>query len=575
MKLLLLLMLGFVSCQMPAPAACKPLPHTAMASYERVQFLRDSAFNIIANARDDKRALEKYAQALEDILVYLDRRDIRDLAAGNIYLKFCGFNLRLDLVETYAKLTLQDKAVKTLQEINDITWTPALLKLMQDRPHLAQLRHDPRVQKILSVSTIPAQLWPLETTYAYTATLSMAERVAGLSQFWHQARESFVYFDHVPELDWNKVYLEYLDKVIAAQTTEEYYRVLLQLAPLLKDGHTNIYVPPELSEKFYARPPLRTIMLDNKVLIEGIYSATLRARLAPGDEVVSIDGVPVQEYAKQYILPFVSSSTEQDRQLRTYGYQLFMGSADQAITLGLRNVAGVERVEVVSRSAYADLEKKEVFQFKMLPGRIAYLSLDHFESDEGVMKFEKVFPEIMQAKALILDIRKNGGGSSQFGADILSYLTRKPIPFSISHIRNDNGFSRDDGASILWKITGGKDNLSHYSRQRIFDGPVAVLTGAATFSAAEDFLVSFDTLQRGLKIGETTGGSTGQPIMVNLPGGGHGRICAKRDMYPDGREFVGVGILPDVEVHATRESLSAGEDVVLNKVLGLLSQRVR
>lgn len=573
MKLLLLLVLGLMLCRNPAHAAHQPPPHTAMASYEHVQFLRKAAFNIIVNARDDQAALKKYAQALETILVYLDRPEIRDLAAGDIYLKFCGFNLRLDLAETYGKLKQQDKAVKTLQEINDISWTPILLKVMKDRPGLAKMADDPRVQKILSVAAIPRQLWPSEAAYPYAATLSVEERVAGLSQFWHQVRESFVYFDNVPELDWNKVYLEYLGKVIAAGTTEEYYRVLSQLAPLLRDGHTNIYAPPELSKKLYARPPLRTAMLDNKVIIEAISSPALKARLAVGDEALSIDGIPVQDYAKQYILPLVSSSTEQDRQLRTYGYQLLAGDADRPITLGLRNMSGLERSEVIARSGHADIEKKEAFIFKMLPGRIAYLSLDHFESDEGVRKLEKVFPDILQAKALVLDIRKNGGGSTQFGADILSYLTRQPIPFSKSYVRSDNGYSRSDGADIVWKVIGGKGSEAHYSRKRVFDGPVAVLTGAATFSAAEDFLVSFDTLQRGLKIGEATGGSTGQPILVYLPGGGHGRICAKRDTYPDGREFVGIGIFPDVEVRATRESLAAGEDVVLNKAVSLLNQR--
>lgn len=575
MKLLRLLVLLLLSCQTPARAAHQPSPHTAMASYEQVQSLRESAFNIIVNARDDPAALKKYARALEAILVYLDRPEVRDLAAGNTYLQFCGFNLRLDLAETYGKLKQQDKAAKTLQEINDISWTPVLLNVMKDRPSLAKMADEPRVQKILSVAAIPTQLWSSEATYPYAATLSVEERVAGLSQFWHQVRDSFVYFDHVPELDWNKVYLEYLGKVIAAATTEEYYRVLSQLAPLLRDGHTNIYAPPELGKKLYARPPLRTVMLDGKVLIAEIHSPSLKARLALGDEVLTIDGIPVQDYAKQYILPLVSSSTEQDRQLRTYGYQLLAGDADRPVTLGLRNMAGLERIEVIARSGHADIDKKEVFNFKMLPGRIAYLSLDHFESDEGVRKLKKVLPDILQAKALVLDIRKNGGGSTQFGADILSYLTQKPIPFSKSYVRSDNGFTRNDGAHIVWKAMGGKGSEAHYSRERVFDGPVAVLTGAATFSAAEDFLVSFDTLQRGVKIGEATGGSTGQPILVYLPGGGYGRICAKRDTYPDGREFVGVGIFPDVEVRATRESLAAGEDVVLSKAVSLLGQRTQ
>jgi hypothetical protein len=33
-----------------------------------------------------------------------------------------------------------------------------------------------------------------------------------------------------------------------------------------------------------------------------------------------------------------------------------------------------------------------------------------------------------------------------------------------------------------------------------------------------------------------------------LPGGGGARVCSKRDTYPDGGEFAGIGIQPDVVV---------------------------
>ena len=71
-----------------------------------------------------------------------------------------------------------------------------------------------------------------------------------------------------------------------------------------------------------------------------------------------------------------------------------------------------------------------------------------------------------------------------------------------------------------------------------------MLIGPQTFSAAEDFLVSFDVLKRGVIVGEASGGSTGQPMFMSLPGGGQGRICVKRDTYPDGTAFVGKGIAP-------------------------------
>lgn len=55
---------------------------------------------------------------------------------------------------------------------------------------------------------------------------------------------------------------------------------------------------------------------------------------------------------------------------------------------------------------------------------------------------------------------------------------------------------------------------------KLYTKPVVLLTSAGTYSAAEDFAVAFDAAKRGTIIGETTGGSTGQPLMFKLPGGG-------------------------------------------------------
>ncbi|WP_432378347.1 S41 family peptidase [Duganella sp. P38] len=111
------------------------------------------------------------------------------------------------------------------------------------------------------------------------------------------------------------------------------------------------------------------------------------------------------------------------------------------------------------------------------------------------------------------------------------------------------------------------------AREQVYDGPVAVLTGPQTYSAGEDFVLSFTIMQRGLTIGEATGGSTGQAINFTLPGGGAARVCAKRDTYPDGREFVGAGVAPSVEVRQTVAGLRAGRDPVLERALAELGKR--
>jgi carboxyl-terminal processing protease len=100
--------------------------------------------------------------------------------------------------------------------------------------------------------------------------------------------------------------------------------------------------------------------------------------------------------------------------------------------------------------------------------------------------------------------------------------------------------------------------------------PVAVLISGATYSAAEDFMVAFDSMKRGLIVGEPTGGSTGQPLMISLPGGGTARIGTKRDTYPDGRAWVGVGIQPGLKVAPTVADLRKGRDTMLEAALATL-----
>ena len=101
--------------------------------------------------------------------------------------------------------------------------------------------------------------------------------------------------------------------------------------------------------------------------------------------------------------------------------------------------------------------------------------------------------------------------------------------------------------------------------------PIVVLTGHMTASAAEDFLIALESTERAQTVGSKTFGSTGQPLSFKLPGGGSARVCTKRDEYPDGRQFVGYGIKPDVEIENSVEDLIKGRDAVLAKGLQVLS----
>ena len=44
------------------------------------------------------------------------------------------------------------------------------------------------------------------------------------------------------------------------------------------------------------------------------------------------------------------------------------------------------------------------------------------------------------------------------------------------------------------------------------------------------------------------------------------------DRFPDGTEFVGVGVMPDVEVSRKKEDVASGRDAVLNAAIQLASR---
>jgi hypothetical protein len=157
------------------------------------------------------------------------------------------------------------------------------------------------------------------------------------------------------------------------------------------------------------------------------------------------------------------------------------------------------------------------------------------------------------------------------GAAGLKRLIGRPVQTSRQVVRRYGPTDRARGTLLEWEEIAA-DEIKPAEGPR-FDGPVAVLTSAATFSAAEDFLVAWKNSGRGAIIGSASGGSTGQPLNFSLPGGGSARVCTKRDTFPDGREWVGIGIQPDIEVHPDIADLVVGRDIVVERALAYLKNK--
>jgi carboxyl-terminal processing protease len=468
----------------------------------------------------------------------------------------------------YALLGRTDDALSALAHAGEAGFGD--WQAVQNDPDLSSLRGDPRFDRVLARIKAGAVVWqsPALAT-AYRESLLESERVAGLSTIWSEVKYNSAYPEKLVEANWDSLYMAFIPRVQEATGTEQYYRVLEEFAARLHDGHTSVDVPNELFSTMYARPELDTRMLDGAVAVVAVLCDTLGdLGIHSGLEVVSVDGLPVREYAERFVAPFESASTPQSAEASTYGLYLLCGSPAEPARVEFRDESGVTFERSLARTRYRILSYDENVQFRMLDDSVAYVALNSFGGDGVVAAFDSVFGKIGEARGLILDLRQNTGGNSQVGWDILAYLADKPFETGVWQTRTYEPTVRAWGMATRWHTTAGPTceplGTKHYG------GPVVVLCGALTGSAAEDFLMAFDAMGRGTIIGEPTAGSSGQPIWFPLPGGGTGRVCASRTTYPDGTEYVGRGIAPDVVVHPTLAGVRQDRDPVLEAAVEAL-----
>jgi C-terminal processing protease CtpA/Prc len=481
---------------------------------------------------------------------------------------------------SYALTGQKEKAFEILREAVDLGFYQA--EHIRSDSDLQSLRQAPRWPALLAKAEAnlasKRRIWdesPLNT--AFREELSEDEKIAGLSKLWSEVKLNFANFDLVPEVDWDALYLQSLPRVRQAKTTREYYQVLQEVTAALHDGHTNVFTPAELADELYGKPLIATRWIEGRVLVSELLSPEpQRAGIVPGLEVVAVDGVPVEEYARRQWKPRISASTPQDLQVQMFERLLLAGPVSRPVELRLRDARGGESVKAlprVSRNEWQDRwnRRRPAMVLRRLPGNVLHLVLNHFEEGEAAQLFASAFPEISKASGLVLDVRENGGGESSGPYRILGYLTDRPHVVERWRTRSYQAvyraLDRMDNA-FEW----GEFSLAPVEEAQPYHGPVVMLIGPRTYSSAEEFAVAFDSMDRGLLIGEPTGGSSGQPLVFSLPGGGSARVCTRRDTYLDGREFVGVGVQPDRAVRPTITDFRAGRDTVLEAALAEIAQ---
>lgn len=191
-----------------------------------------------------------------------------------------------------------------------------------------------------------------------------------------------------------------------------------------------------------------------------------------------------------------------------------------------------------------------------LPFNIGYIDIHGFaDAPQAAERMAAAMDLLGDTRALIIDLRKNGGGSPDTVVSYASYFYDKPTHLNDIYMREDNKTTE------MWttdKLAGKK-----YGQHR----KLYLLTSSDTFSAAEDFAYAMKNNKRATIVGEVTGGGAhpgdihrlSAHFMMNIPNG--------RTISPvTHTDWEVVGVQPDIKVSAD-DALEQAQLVILKDFL--------
>lgn len=376
----------------------------------------------------------------------------------------------------------------------------------------------------------------------------------------------------------------------------EYYLILQKWAGSFQDGHVNAMWGDDLTELESYKVPLRLELLspgtDHESLIISKTGVATK-KLPIGAIVTKINGQDAIERINE-IEKYMSGSTSGMRR-RNAANMIFsmMKTRDEerssvkmeysfkGQTLNTELPRTITLPITPPQVGDSKTDYSTLIQAQILPNNIGYLKIDGFSGSDMAALLKRTMKLLSHTKALILDVRENGGGN-QSGSSILGWLTSTPIIRYHANLRISDLLLDQRGDTLLDAEYNEGDQFTPFQPVMVFPqesaykGKVYALTSAFCFSACDTFVSALKENKLATIVGEPTGGGTGSPHVFSLPLSGlNFRYSVAQGLTAISKTFIeGVGTLPDITISPTIEERMTGEDQQLLKAINIAAENV-
>lgn len=371
-------------------------------------------------------------------------------------------------------------------------------------------------------------------------------------EVWGTIDQNYLYQDF-NGLDWAALREEYLQRIEAGLSDEEFYQALFEMVYRLGDNHSTFF-SPEMARQLDAEYAgeyeyvgigvIHTPIPERKLLsIVLVFpgSPAEQVGLQPHDSILAVDGVAVFD--------------EQGHRRN-----ILRGLEGTTIKLTVQTPGSSVREVVVTRGQVVG-EMPVPHRVVQAAGgkRIGYLLIPTFNEEQIDEKVRQAIQDLAASgplDGLIVDNRHNGGGTSEVMLNTLAYFTSGQVGY----------FVQRENQEII-RVTGVNVADSLYL-------PLAVLVGPGTASFGEVFAGILKDLNRATILGETTNGNVELLRVFDFSDGSRAWIATAtfRPINHPEQNWEESGIIPDFEIASRWDEVVFETDPVIQAALGILGQ---
>ncbi len=378
--------------------------------------------------------------------------------------------------------------------------------------------------------------------------------------------EKNYYDEKLKGLDWQGLKKQAGSQIDAAASVGEMMGAIFGFVSKLNDSHTSFIPPPWRLQPefgFDARPVADDVRI-SRIKKGGPAEA---AGLLPGDRLLAVNGYKV-ERATFFAMMIAFRRLNPQPKLDVTFQRGSEEPKSVQVVAKPRELAQVEDLSSdepfwrCENEAEAYAHDNPALYRKPDADGIGYVFLPEFYATaQAGDDVDHLLGKVKDARALIVDLRGNGGGA-------IAFLQR----FAGHFVTED--------AKLFDAVSRGKtEPLIVKSDRPLMPGPLVVLVDGGSASASEVFARWVQLRHRGKVVGDRTRGKLMEARGFGMSVGGgtvttYGVQVTVADVrFSDGQPIEGVGVTPDEACVPTGDDMREGRDPCLDRAYALLGAK--